>query len=256
MQAEAGRAGTGSRPFEILFEPVADLRARALYAYAATARLCDGGSLAAFLDALTPGERQHFDRRRRIAILRQAPDHPAIAAGAKLILDLIPETLTDPAGTFAALIQEARAFDIAPAQLILQLKGMEHLPDIRAGLIMEQALRFGLLASFGPITGTSAELGSLSRLAPRLATLAPGMAGGLAASWSRRVQFEGLVQRITLLGIRLLATGIDDSEDASRLPGTGVRYASGAAFEEADLRPPAEIAATTAPIEPPPAEAA
>lgn len=233
-KAEATASGAG---YAVAFAPIAEIEAGKIFAYEALLTTRDGGPIGERIAGMDDKALAALQARFRIAAVRSAAGIGFVTSGARLILTLPVELLSDPFEELRPLIDAAHACRIVPARLIMRIERPERFASSKLADLLDALAKHGCATLYGPFHGTDEEIQRLTRLPPDYLEVDADQTSGIASSWARRIHVENLTRRLSGAshGARLIAGGVGSPADAVKLRGFGFRYISGAVVGAAAL---------------------
>ena len=209
------------------FQPIADTAAGRVWAYEAQLRGRDGEDFDTLFAALAPETRRDSDRKASVAAVRAATGIGLGTTGARLCIPSHAPAIGDPLEHIQPTLDAARASGLIPERLIFSLRGYQHLSGPKLAEIVHVYGKQGCLTLFDGLGPEQEWLGTCGRYAPHAVKLEPELVGGIASSWSRRITLEALTPRLRSLGLKVIATGVNDEAVFQRLPGFGIHMIQG-----------------------------
>ncbi|WP_294058348.1 EAL domain-containing protein [Sphingomonas sp.] len=217
--------------FDLLmaFQPIVDMASGRIFAYEALVRGAKGESAESILATVTPERRAEFDHACRMAAIRQACAAGISRTMARLSINFMPDVVKDPIADSEETIRVADECGIAPERLMFEFSDLDRLDPVHLQEIVGAYHKLGFHTAFDDFGGDEQGQGlaMLSRFKPHALKLAPQLVRGLSSSWARRLIVENVVRLAGGLGVAVIAEGVENGTDYSKLRSLGVKYAQG-----------------------------
>jgi EAL domain-containing protein (putative c-di-GMP-specific phosphodiesterase class I) len=218
----------GKHQAHALFQPIVDLRTRAVLGYEALGRGAHegltGSPVGLFKLAAQCNLAPQLSRLLRDIAVEQARSLPA---GAHLFLNLHPSELRDRA-FLKGLEGIPEALGGRPVVLELH---EEAVADLAAMRRLQDGLRaLGIGLAYDDFGAGQARLAELAEVPPRFIKLDKALVQGLHRAPARQELVRALTQVSTDLGIRLIAEGIEVAEEAAACLALCCHYGQGYFF--------------------------
>jgi len=223
------------------FQPIVDVVGGRVYAYEAVLRGPNGESAAQIFAMIQPESRGDFDRRCAAAAVRWAMAAGLGATTARLCIPVHAPGASIPGEPMLTAAQVGKQCGLITERMIFALHGYRNLPGAQLADIIHRNRKMGSLTTFVGLGYDQTGLGACARYVPNAVKLDEDLVGGIASSWSRRLILEDLTPRIRKLGIKILASGVDNEAVFARLRSFGIYHIQGdhiAAPEVGTLPPP------------------
>jgi EAL domain-containing protein (putative c-di-GMP-specific phosphodiesterase class I) len=211
----------------VAFQPIADIAASRVYAYEAIIRGRNGETAGQIYDSLEPEAKSNFDQRCAAGAIRWAMAAGLGSSGARLLIPVQAESIGAPAGHLEPILRVARQTGLIPERLIFGLEGYRQLPGRDLAEIIDVHRKAGPLTAFVGLGAGHAGLALCGRYLPDLVKLESELVSAIASSWSRRLVLEDLTPRIRQLGLKVVATGVDNEPVLQRLRSFGITLVQG-----------------------------
>jgi EAL domain-containing protein (putative c-di-GMP-specific phosphodiesterase class I) len=211
----------------VAFQPIADIAASRVYAYEALVRGRNGESAAEIHASLEPEVQAKFDQRCAAGAIRWAMAAGLGSSGARLMIPTQAKSIGAPAEHLDPILRVARQTGLIPERLIFALEGYQQLPGRELAEIIDVHRKAGPLTAFVGLGSDQAGLALCGRYLPDLVKLESELVSAIASSWSRRLVLEDLTPRIRQLGLKVIATGVDNEPVLQKLRGFGLTLVQG-----------------------------
>lgn len=216
----------------ILFHPVIDLETRREFGFEALVRGPKGSPFempsSLFAASYKVGADAALDRLCRDTALRECG---RIAGRGKMFLNVLPDSLEDPAWRGDTVVGRLHEAEIDPADVILEISERDVDDDVTGaaaaiGHLRNHGYRFAL-----DDVGTGyASIRTLQELRPDYVKVDPSLVREIDRHVIKRQALTSLVDISRSLGAAVIAEGVETEDEARTLGGLGVRYAQGFLF--------------------------
>lgn len=234
----AGKACAGCRDggaldfdFSMAFQPIVDIQTATPFAYEALIRGPSGESAYSVLSRVTEANRYAFDQRCRVKAIEAAAAAGILNTPARLSINFLPNAVYSPMACIQLTLKTAAATNFPTDRLIFEFTENEEMVDpahVANIIATYQKMGFGTaLDDFG--AGHSG-LNLLARFQPDIIKLDMELIRGLDASLPRRMIVDGVIKMCCVLGVTVIAEGIETHGELAALKDLGVRYIQGFLF--------------------------
>ncbi len=214
--------------FVMAFQPVVDVRLRRIYAYEALVRGPNGESAGSVLAQITDSDRYAFDQACRVK---------AIATAARLKLDrrlninFMPNAVYHPEACLRLTLMAAREQGFPLDLITFEFTEDEQIMD-RAHLknIIETYKRNGFQTALDDFGAGYAGLSLLADFQPDTIKIDRCLVDGIDASKPRQAVIAGLLRTAELLGLQVVAEGVERREELATLQEMGIHRFQGFLF--------------------------
>jgi EAL domain-containing protein (putative c-di-GMP-specific phosphodiesterase class I) len=217
--------------FSMAFQPVIHLPSGATYAYEALVRGPAGESAASVLDRLTPATLYAFDQNCRRKAIELASRLGLVEQGARLNINFIPGAVYEPAHCIRATLAAARRTDFPLERITFEVTEGERVPDtthLRA--IFQEYRRHGFRTALDDFGAAYAGLNLLAEFQPDILKLDRELVMGIDTSAARRAIVAGLTGICRVLGIDIVAEGVETRAECATLRALGLELMQGYLF--------------------------
>jgi len=217
------------------FQPVVDISTGEVFAYEALVRGANGEGAAEILARVAPHQRHNFDMHCRVAAIRTAVALGINDGNAMLAINFMPDAIESPIEDGHRTVEIAEHFGLSPRRLMFEFSDHDNVDPHRLGEIIRVYRRCGFMTTFEDFSAVSVGLGLLGQFSPDYIKLDAGLIGGIAASWSRRLIVESLMDLAKALRIKVIAEGVETAGDMDRMRAYGIDYFQGYFLAEPEL---------------------
>lgn len=229
--AQPGCQGCKTRlDFDIsmAFQPIVDVEARTIWAHEALVRGTDGAPAAAVLTRVNDENRYAFDQRCRVRAVELAS---ALGMTTMLSINFMPNAVLEPSRCLRTTIEAARRTGFPIDKIIFETTEDERVVDpaylkqIFATYRME-----GFKTAIDDFGAGYAGLNLLAEFQPDIIKIDMGLIRNVAGDRARQTIVGALAAIGNLLGIEVVAEGIERKSDALVLRHLGIRLMQGYLF--------------------------
>jgi EAL domain-containing protein (putative c-di-GMP-specific phosphodiesterase class I) len=187
----------------------------------------NGETSAEIYGSLEGEARATFGQRCAAAAIRLSMAAGLGTSGARLLIPLQAAGIGAPAEHLEPILRVARMTGLIPERLIFGLEGYQQLKGNALAEIIDVHRRVGPSTAFVGLGPGHSGLALCGRYLPELVKLESDLVSAIASSWSRRLVLEDLTPRIRSLGLKVIATGVDNEPVLQRLRGFGIHLVQG-----------------------------
>lgn len=220
-------AGGSGFPVEITmaFQPIVFARTGQLFAAEALVRGKDGRSAGEILSEVDPDNRYAFDQLCRTTALEWGQ---RVGLDALISINFLPNAVYNPEHCLRATLATAERIGRPLNQIIFEVTEDERIRDTAHLLNILHAYRAkGLLTAIDDFGAGYAGLNLLAQFQPDLVKLDIGLVQGLATNRPRQAIVQHITRMCEALGVRLIAEGVEQIEDAKALLDFGIELQQG-----------------------------
>jgi len=225
------------------FQPVVEITTGEVFAYEALVRGVNGEGAHEILARVAPQQRRNFDMHCRVTAIRTAVALGIKDTNAMLAINFMPDAIESPIEDGHLTVEIAEHFGLSPRRLMFEFSGHDNVDPYRLGEIIQVYRRCGFMTTFEDFSAVSVGLGLLGKFSPDYIKLDATLIGGIAASWSRRLIVESLMDLAKALRIKVIAEGVETANDLDRMQAYGIDYFQGYFLAEPELEalPPFDL---------------
>jgi len=211
--------------FSTAFEPIVDANQRALFAYRALIHGLDGESGPQVIQRVAIEEIDEFDADARRLALGTAKQlglqHP-------LYLQFVPRSLGGSKNHLASTVATAESCEIDPQQLILEIKHeVSVVNSAEVSETLADVRQLGVRVSIGDFGSGYSGLALLELYRPSMISLDVGLVHNVNDHGPRQAIVRGLIQTCDDLGIDVIASAVETTDEYAWLVGEGIHLFNG-----------------------------
>lgn len=210
------------------FQPIVDVERREIFAHEALVRGMSGEGAIEVLSRVSPQHRFAFHEACRIKAIETAS---ALGMQSKLSLNVWPNDLTGRTECFHTVMDTARRCNFPLHRLMFEIAECEHvadLPGLAAAFRAHKA--FGFTSAIDDFGAAYAGFELLAGFQPDVVKVDMGLVRNIHADPVRLSIVKGFVGTCSELGIRVVAEGVESSEEVHALQALGVGLFQGFLF--------------------------
>ena len=234
-QCSGDCADTSDFDFQMAFQPVVDITARRIYAYEALVRGPQGESASSVLAQVNGNNRYRFDQACRVKAIETAA---RLGMDRRLNINFLPKAVYHPEACLRLTLASAKEFGF-PLNLITfeftedeQIVDRSHLKSI---ILTYQKHGFNTaLDDFG--AGFSG-LSLLADFQPDTIKIDRFLVTNIDTDKPRQAIVTGLLKTAQMLGISVVAEGVERAEEKNMLAEMGVHLFQGFLFARPSIGP-------------------
>jgi EAL domain-containing protein (putative c-di-GMP-specific phosphodiesterase class I) len=214
--------------FEYAFQPVVNVRTRAIHAHEALVRGPNGEPAPAVLSRVNDKNRYQFDQACRVKAVRTASE---LGMRELLSINFLPNAVYRPEACIQSTLQAAREYGFPIDRIIFEVTEGERVQD-RPHLvnIFRAYRRFGFMTAIDDFGAGYAGLNLLAEYQPDIVKIDMDLVRGIDGHPPRQAIVKGIVQICHELDIRVLAEGIETSQERDFLAHCGIELMQGYLF--------------------------
>lgn len=214
--------------FSMAFQPIVDLRDHSLFAYEALVRGVDGSGAADVLRRITDTNRYAFDQACRVKAVELAA---RLEMPCRLSINFLPNAVYHAATCIRATLAAAQRFNFPAERIIFEITENEELVD-KAHLksIIHEYQRQSFRTAIDDFGAGYSGLNLLAEFQPDLIKLDMAMVRGIDADPVRQAIVEGILGVCRVLGIEVIAEGIETAGELQSLRAMGINLFQGYLF--------------------------
>ncbi|MEJ1172456.1 EAL domain-containing protein [Variovorax sp. CCNWLW235] len=214
--------------FVMAFQPIVDFERREIFAHEALVRGTSGEGAVQVLSRVSPRHRFAFHEACRIKAIETAS---ALGMESKLSLNVWPNDLTERTECFHTAMDTARRCNFPLHRLMFEIAECEHvadLPGLAAAFHAHKA--FGFTSAIDDFGAAYAGFELLAGFQPDVVKVDMGLVRNIHTDPVRLSIVKGFVGTCTELGIRVVAEGVESSDEVHALQALGVGLFQGYLF--------------------------
>jgi EAL domain-containing protein (putative c-di-GMP-specific phosphodiesterase class I) len=210
------------------FQPIVDIRERRIYGYEALVRGLNGESAGVMLSRVTDETRYAFDQACRVKAIEMAA---RLGLDRRLSINFMPNAVYHAEACLKLTLDAAREFGF-PAELItFEFTEDEQIID-RAHLmsIVSTYRRYGFRTALDDFGSGFAGLSLLADFQPDVLKIDRCLVSNIDADHPRQAIVAGILATSRLLGMLVIAEGVERREELETLRAMGVTHYQGFLF--------------------------
>lgn len=231
-------------PFTMAFQPVVDVRSRAIYSYEALVRGTSGEGAGHVLSSVEPETRYSFDQACRVKAVELAA-RLNLPSSTRLNINFMPNAVYDPRACIQLTLRAANRVGLPLHQITFEITEDERIRDHAHLLgIIDEYRSHGFRIALDDFGAGYAGLNVLADLKPDYVKLDRAVLHGLDSDPRHRTITLGMVKVCQQLGVGVVAEGVETKEEFRVLADAGVDLFQGYLFARPALErliPVAEI---------------
>ncbi|MCC9598899.1 MULTISPECIES: EAL domain-containing protein [Rubrivivax] len=215
-------------PFSYAFQPIIDAVERRVVSYEALVRGPGGEPAAEVLGRVPEAQLAAFDRLSRAHALALAAQ---LGLPCLLNLNLLPHGLLADGDAIDATLRAARDAGLPPERLVFEITESDAIADRAAfAALVNRHKSDGLLLAIDDFGAGQSGLNLLADFQPDMIKVDRHLIHGVDAHGPRQAILRGLLLTCELLGIDVVAEGVESAADYRWLRARGVRLFQGYLF--------------------------
>jgi EAL domain-containing protein (putative c-di-GMP-specific phosphodiesterase class I) len=214
--------------FDYAYQPIVDLRTRAIFAHEALVRGLAGESAGEILAKVNDGNRYRFDQACRVKAVKGAA---ALGLAEYLSINFLPNAVYRPELCIRTTLEAAERFNFPTRRIIFEVTEGEKIAD-RAHLahIIAKYKDFGFLTAIDDFGAGYAGLNLLADYQPDLIKLDMDLTRGIDSNKVRQSIVRAILLVCADLGIRVIAEGVETAAERDFLADAGIHLMQGYLF--------------------------
>jgi EAL domain-containing protein (putative c-di-GMP-specific phosphodiesterase class I) len=210
------------------FQPIVDFERREIFAHEALVRGTSGEGAIEVLSRVSPRHRFAFHEACRIKAIESAS---ALGMQTRLSLNVWPNDITERIDCFHTAMDTARRCNFPVHRLMFEIAECEHVADLPALAAAFRAHKaYGFTSAIDDFGAAYAGFELLAGFQPDLVKIDMGLVRNIHTDPVRLSIVKGFVGTCAELDIRLVAEGVESSEEVHALQALGVGLFQGFLF--------------------------
>jgi len=214
----------------VAFQPIVDLKTGSAYAYEALVRGPNGEGAAFVLSRVTAENRYSFDQACRVAAIKGAVAAGILETEALLSINFLPNTVYSPLACIQLTLKTARKVGFPTNRLIFEFTENEQIDVEHLRKIVSCYRQMGFQTAIDDFGAGHSGLTLLANLETDVLKLDMELIRGIDTSKRRRVIVATVVDLAERLNIRVVAEGVETTQELEALQMVGIRYVQGYFF--------------------------
>ncbi|MEI7607434.1 MAG: EAL domain-containing protein, partial [Rhodospirillaceae bacterium] len=210
------------------FQPVVDVEARRIYAYEALVRGPNGESAASVLSQVTDDTLYAFDQACRVKAIGAAA---RFGLDRRLSINFLPNAVYHPEACLRLTLEAAREHDFPLDLITFEFTENERIIDrdhLKA--IIATYRRHGFQTALDDFGAGYAGLALLADFQPDVIKIDRVLVTGVDTDKPRQAIIAGAVKTAAMLGLTVVAEGVERREEVETLRGMGISLFQGFLF--------------------------
>ena len=229
--------------FSMAFQPIVDLEDGSVFAHEALVRGTKGEPAGSVLGRITPDNRFAFDQRCRVRAVEMAA---ALGITTNLHINFMPNAVYEPRQCIRSTLDAAARTGFPIGRIVFETTEDErvHEPD-RLKAILSVYKHQGFMTAIDDFGAGYSGLNLLADFQPDIVKLDMALVRGIDANAARRTIVGGIVGICRMLGIRVVAEGVETTAEARTLRNLGITLMQGFLFAKPafEALPPVDLTA-------------
>jgi EAL domain-containing protein (putative c-di-GMP-specific phosphodiesterase class I) len=214
--------------FSMAFQPIVDIEDRSVFAYEALVRGTKGEPARTVLGCVTPDNRFAFDQRCRVRAVEMAA---ALGMTTNLHINFMPNAVYEPSQCIRSTLDAALRTGFPIGRIVFETTEDERVHDpARLTAILAEYKHQGFMTAIDDFGAGYAGLKLLADFQPDIVKLDMELVRGIDANAARRTIIGGIVGICRMLGIRVVAEGVETAPEARTLRNLGITLMQGYLF--------------------------
>jgi EAL domain-containing protein (putative c-di-GMP-specific phosphodiesterase class I) len=226
------------------FQPIVDMRDLNIFGYEALVRGPNGESAASMLEHVNESNRYAFDQRCRVRAVEMAA---GLGVKTKLCVNFMPNAVYEPSRCLRTTLEVAKRTGFPIEQIIFEATEDERVANPeRFRAIMVEYKKQGFCTAIDDFGAGYAGLHFLAEFQPDYLKVDIELVRNVDANRARQAIVKGIVSLCQMLGITVIAEGIETAAEMRALRDLGVSIMQGYLFSKPafETLPSAELCRT------------
>jgi EAL domain-containing protein (putative c-di-GMP-specific phosphodiesterase class I) len=210
------------------FQPVVDIASRRIYGYEALVRGLNGESAATMLSQVNDSNRYAFDQACRVKAIETAAGY---GLDRRLNINFMPNAVYHAESCLRQTLAAASTYDFPPELITFEFTEDERIID-REHLksIIATYHRYGFRTALDDFGSGYAGLSLLADFQPDIIKIDRWLIANIDSSAPRQAIVSGILTTAKLLGLLVIAEGVERQEELATLRDMGVTHYQGYFF--------------------------
>lgn len=220
-------------PFTMAFQPVVDLEAKRIYGYEALVRGPEGESAASVLSRVIDDTRYAFDQACRVKAIETAAH---FGLDRRLSINFLPNAVYHPDACLRLTLQAAREHGFPLDLITFEFTENERIVDrdhLKA--IIAAYRRHGFQTALDDFGAGYAGLALLADFQPDVIKIDRVLVANVDTDKPRQAIIAGAVKTAAMLGLTIVAEGVERREEVETLRNMGINLFQGFLFARPTL---------------------
>lgn len=220
--------------FSMAYQPIVDVEDASVFAYEALVRGGNGEPAGVVLERVTDANRFAFDQRCRVRAVETAA---ALGMTTKLSINFMPNAVYEPTRCLQSTLTAASRAGFPVEQIIFEATEEDRVRDPeRLKSILRTYRHHGFLTAIDDFGSGYAGLSLLADFQPDIVKLDMALVRGIDTSRARQSIVSGIMSIARMLGIRVIAEGVETRDELLALRDVGITLMQGYLFAKPGLQ--------------------
>jgi len=216
--------------FSYAYQPIVDVRARSIFAHEALVRGPAGEAASSVLSRVNDDNRYRFDQACRVKAIKTAS---LLEMPGKLSINFMPNAIYRPELCIQATLHAARAHSFPVDRIIFETTEGERVNDGKwLSEVLREYKRIGFQTAIDDFGAGFAGLNLLADFQPDIVKLDMELIRHIDQRRVRQTIVRSVARMCEELGIRIIAEGVETTEECLCLDDLGVRLMQGYLFSK------------------------
>lgn len=213
---------------KMAFQPIVDVQSRSIFAYEALVRGGNGESAFEVISKVTTDQLYRFDQTCRVLAIQTAAK---LDMQTKLCINFLPNAIYEPASCIKVTLAAAKKCNFPIEDIILEVSESEKVISVeKMKKIVEQYKKMGFGTAIDDFGAGYAGLGLLANFQPNIIKLDMGLIRDINIDKVKFAIVDGVVRTCHLLGILVIAEGVETIAEYQELRTIGINLFQGYLF--------------------------
>jgi len=219
------------RPYSMAFQPIVDIDTQTIYAYEALVRGINGEPAHTILDLADDSNRYALDQGCRMKAIEMASDLGMAATGASLSINFYPNAVYNAATCIRRTLETATRKNFPLNRLIFEVTEGERVRDqAHLNSIIREYRARGFRVAIDDFGAGYAGLNLLANFQPDILKIDRELTREVDSRLAPRVILQAIMTACSVLGVQVIAEGVETRDELLALRDLGVRYFQGFFF--------------------------
>jgi EAL domain-containing protein (putative c-di-GMP-specific phosphodiesterase class I) len=215
-------------PIVMAFQPLVDVNSRRIYAYEALVRGLDGESAATVMAQITASDRYAFDQACRLKAIRTAAH---LGLDRRLNINFMPNAILHPQACLRQTLAVARECAFPIDRITFEFTEDEPIADEdHLTAIIDIYHSYGFQIALDDLGSGFAGLPLLAKFQPDVIKIDRSLITAIDTDKRRRAVVAGLLRTAEILGLSVVAEGVERRDESAALQDMGVHRFQGYLF--------------------------
>lgn len=219
--------------FTMAFQPIVDMAKQEIFAYEALVRGLHGESAGEILSRVDETNRYRFDQSCRVKAVKLASE---LGITQKLSINFLPNAIYKPETCIRTTIAACQTYDFPLENIIFEVTEVEEIQDKEhLHNIFTHYKEQGFLTAIDDFGAGYAGLGLLAEFTPHYIKLDMDLIRNIDRLKSKQAIISGVIKTCEVMGIEMIAEGIESCEELKYLWTAGITKFQGYLFARPEI---------------------